>query len=194
MFGVTAIQNRATVPIGTLHGFASRAGGGGGGGGGGGAVGVAGAERRPLHFVQDRFSPDALEDYMAPLFSRTFSPVQTVRFSVWVRPSGTYNDDDDDEDQLQRALQNSLNEPMTRSDPASSTFLNFVESNAEILGEKHMTDLCPGEACSVCLCVFGKGDTTSRLRCRHLFHTQCILPWIRLHRTCPNCRTLCEQP
>lgn len=44
--------------------------------------------------------------------------------------------------------------------------------------------------CSVCL---GDYKGTDMLRvlpdCGHLFHQKCIDPWLRLHPTCPVCRT-----
>ncbi|KAF5190476.1 Ring-h2 finger protein atl70 [Thalictrum thalictroides] len=43
--------------------------------------------------------------------------------------------------------------------------------------------------CSICLC---KYNDTDKLRvlpdCGHIFHLNCVDPWLRLHPTCPVCR------
>lgn len=32
------------------------------------------------------------------------------------------------------------------------------------------------------------GESVSRLECDHIFHANCITPWLQLHATCPICR------
>ena len=43
-------------------------------------------------------------------------------------------------------------------------------------------------ACSVCLCDIEEDEASCTLKCKHTFHTDCILPWISNKGTCPNCR------
>merc|ERR1712008_86959 len=46
--------------------------------------------------------------------------------------------------------------------------------------------------CSVCLEVFEAGDKLSwsrTLRCEHVFHHECLMPWLMAHDECPYCRT-----
>ncbi|KAK6289976.1 hypothetical protein POUND7_001517 [Theobroma cacao] len=54
------------------------------------------------------------------------------------------------------------------------------------LHDKDSTSSC----CSICLADY-KGSDTLRLLpdCNHLFHLKCVDPWLRLHPTCPVCRT-----
>ncbi|XAR64793.1 hypothetical protein NMG60_11008631 [Bertholletia excelsa] len=54
------------------------------------------------------------------------------------------------------------------------------------LQKKDSTATC----CSICLADY-KGSDTLRLLpdCGHLFHLKCVDPWLRLHPTCPVCRT-----
>lgn len=44
--------------------------------------------------------------------------------------------------------------------------------------------------CSICLGDYKGSDMLKVLPdCEHLFHLKCIEPWLRLHPTCPLCRT-----
>jgi hypothetical protein len=45
-------------------------------------------------------------------------------------------------------------------------------------------------ACSVCLGEFQLGETVRLLPvCLHLYHVECIDPWLDAHSTCPICRS-----
>ncbi|GMN39589.1 hypothetical protein TIFTF001_008808 [Ficus carica] len=44
--------------------------------------------------------------------------------------------------------------------------------------------------CSICLADYKATDMLRQLPdCGHLFHVKCVDPWLRLHPTCPVCRT-----
>ncbi|QCE05361.1 RING-H2 finger protein ATL70 [Vigna unguiculata] len=45
-------------------------------------------------------------------------------------------------------------------------------------------------SCSICLGDYKSSDVLRVLPdCEHVFHLNCIDPWLRLHPTCPLCRT-----
>jgi len=47
--------------------------------------------------------------------------------------------------------------------------------------------------CSICLDNFKDGDELSwarNLKCRHVFHSECLIPWLMTHDECPYCRTV----
>lgn len=44
-------------------------------------------------------------------------------------------------------------------------------------------------SCSICLSDFCKGEKVSVLPCGHVFHYQCIVPWLgKQSKVCPVCR------
>ncbi|EDQ91248.1 uncharacterized protein MONBRDRAFT_15358, partial [Monosiga brevicollis MX1] len=46
--------------------------------------------------------------------------------------------------------------------------------------------------CSVCQMQFELNDECRRLPCEHLFHQDCLAPWLAQKSTCPVCRTDCR--
>ncbi|BES92225.1 Zinc finger, C3HHypothetical protein type (RING finger) [Nesidiocoris tenuis] len=46
----------------------------------------------------------------------------------------------------------------------------------------------PGSKCTICLKDFASEEKARQLPCRHAFHDECILPWLKKTSTCPMCR------
>jgi hypothetical protein len=59
------------------------------------------------------------------------------------------------------------------------------------IGWEELPTIPNGEACAICrdnvVANFSSVEA-SRLPCRHIFHEECVLQWIKLHGRCPYCR------
>uniref|UniRef100_A0A803N594 RING-type E3 ubiquitin transferase n=1 Tax=Chenopodium quinoa TaxID=63459 RepID=A0A803N594_CHEQI len=70
--------------------------------------------------------------------------------------------------------------------PASKTAvegLPIVKVTEELL-------LSDSSQCAVCMDEFQLGAEAKQMPCKHVFHSDCILPWLELHNSCPNDRTV----
>uniref|UniRef100_A0A915D8B0 RING-type domain-containing protein n=1 Tax=Ditylenchus dipsaci TaxID=166011 RepID=A0A915D8B0_9BILA len=49
-----------------------------------------------------------------------------------------------------------------------------------------------GVQCVTCMEPFVLDERVVALDCKHIFHRQCLEPWLRLHNTCPICRSVVD--
>jgi len=70
------------------------------------------------------------------------------------------------------------------SGPTSEEYLASLKKEvySELKGRSKI------ENCPICTDNFGLADWIIGLECGHYFHEMCILPWLELNNSCPNCR------
>jgi len=60
-----------------------------------------------------------------------------------------------------------------------------VSSSASAVEEDDNEDDMSGERCAICLETLEPGVAVFQLKCQHTYHTQCLIPWLSEHTTCP---------
>mmetsp|Transcript_25829 Transcript_25829/g.49043 ORF Transcript_25829/g.49043 Transcript_25829/m.49043 type:complete len:241 (-) Transcript_25829:157-879(-) len=59
-----------------------------------------------------------------------------------------------------------------------------------VVDRKFRWSQCASESrdCSICCYEITKGDTVRKLPCKHIFHQDCLMPWLEQQDFCPVCR------
>lgn len=55
-------------------------------------------------------------------------------------------------------------------------------------------NVCAPTTCSICLSEYINGDIIVSLPCCHVFHRDCLHPWLQMKKLCPLCKTLVRGP
>eukprot|EP01018_Ginkgo_biloba_P038397 Gb_12946 [translate_table: standard] len=83
---------------------------------------------------------------------------------------------------IQRLAENDANRYGTP--PASKSAVEALPT-VKISEEQLRSDY---SQCTVCLEEFELGGEARQMPCKHTYHSDCILPWLKLHSSCPVCR------
>eukprot|EP00035_Acanthoeca_spectabilis_P010399 m.184260 g.184260 ORF g.184260 m.184260 type:complete len:249 (-) comp15008_c0_seq3:249-995(-) len=64
------------------------------------------------------------------------------------------------------------------------------QSVIDALDEHRLTpgELADNVSCTICLIDFKDTDRVLKLECSHLYHRECLVPWLTQQATCPLCR------
>ena len=93
---------------------------------------------------------------------------------------------------LDRIISNLMeaNPQSNAAPPATEEALKNLERkpvSKEMLSHESKTE------CSICIDDINEGDVVLFLPCKHWFHEDCVVMWLKEHNTCPICRTPIEK-
>ncbi|KXX79493.1 hypothetical protein MMYC01_205229 [Madurella mycetomatis] len=79
--------------------------------------------------------------------------------------------------------------------PASQSTLEKLQAQLRELDDKMLGGAGGNNEakCAICVDDMAKGEKVAVLPCSHFFHGQCVVPWLKLHNTCPVCRRSVEE-
>lgn len=108
-------------------------------------------------------------------------------FSSFLNPHAVQGDAVYSQEALDRIITNLMeaNPQSNAPPPASEDAIKHLPKkklDAEMLGPE-----LKGE-CTICIDDMGVGDEVTVLPCKHWFHNDCVVLWLRQHNTCPICR------
>ncbi|CAK65567.1 unnamed protein product (macronuclear) [Paramecium tetraurelia] len=71
----------------------------------------------------------------------------------------------------------------------------YIRGSTQIISEEQI-QMMPQQkfklenefVCSICDMNLLKNEMVMKLSCSHIFHSECLKPWIRIKNSCPNCR------
>ncbi|BAT11397.1 E3 ubiquitin-protein ligase RING1-like [Oryza sativa Japonica Group] len=85
-----------------------------------------------------------------------------------------------------------LIEQLTENDPNRYGTPPAAKSALSTLPDVVVTDAmvaaADGAECAVCKEDFSPGEGAKQMPCKHIYHADCIMPWLDLHNSCPICR------
>jgi Ring finger domain len=80
---------------------------------------------------------------------------------------------------------------LTGTPPASEDAIAKLKT-VHVAPRASPTDGRPNEddmpSCSVCTETFELNEPAKQMPCAHVYHADCLLPWLRAHASCPTCR------
>ena len=86
------------------------------------------------------------------------------------------------ENYIRNQRQNNIRRPLNRNRNGN------IDINS--INTLVVCDELPDNVCSVCLEEFKEDDILKKLNCEHIFHKDCLEPWLNNNnRNCPLCRT-----
>ncbi|KAK3991322.1 hypothetical protein QBC44DRAFT_52248 [Cladorrhinum sp. PSN332] len=81
--------------------------------------------------------------------------------------------------------------PGTNAAPPASS--NAIETLQKKIVDDEMLGADGKAECTICIDEITKGDEATVLPCKHWYHGECVIMWLREHNTCPICRKPIEE-
>lgn len=101
------------------------------------------------------------------------------------------------EDDVLKHLTKETYNPVPKSVLLRSLSLYYRNKNSGSENSRNTQDLCGEEdekSCTVCLEDFEPKETVMLTPCKHMFHEECIVPWLKSKGQCPLCRSVILKP
>ncbi|KAL8140405.1 hypothetical protein V2J09_006426 [Rumex salicifolius] len=122
--------------------------------------------------------PELITPFSSNLPPR-FRPLQETVHSSRVRDDTTKLEQEKVVKMLKKQIYSS--DPKSRLRRSSLYYDNMVGNGKESSDDD-------SKRCAVCLEDFKAGDEVMVTPCEHMFHGECIVPWMKSHGQCPVCR------
>ncbi|XVF83153.1 hypothetical protein PTKIN_Ptkin16aG0110800 [Pterospermum kingtungense] len=115
-----------------------------------------------------------------------FSPLEWELMVKEIQEAGLGNSVEDALNIItERAMRESREqETKKRTVPADETSIQALEKVIYGPGGSKYSE----DKCSVCLKEMLLGSQVTRMPCSHVFHEDCIVPWLKINHVCPLCR------
>ncbi|KAL1189791.1 RING-H2 finger protein ATL43 [Cardamine amara subsp. amara] len=102
-----------------------------------------------------------------------------------------------EEDDVLKHLTKETYNPLPKSILLRSLSLYYRNKNSGNENSRNTQDLSGEEdekRCTVCLEDFEPKETVMLTPCKHMFHEECIVPWLKSKGQCPLCRSIILKP
>jgi hypothetical protein len=93
--------------------------------------------------------------------------------------------------QLQAAFEQANARQQQAEAAVQKQFAKLTAAMKVKLRQSEMTldTICSQPSCPICSEDFAVGCRECKLPCSHIFHRDCVIPWLELKKTCPICRS-----
>lgn len=139
----------------------------------------------PIHFQPYESTQNRSSTISRMFLSRGLRPRTTSGLlDLIIEYLAAENYEDDFEQIINQIMQNDPNK--YGNPPASKKSVEALEKYT--IDENKLKSFGEENTCSVCKDEFEIGSTCLSMPCKHNFHEDCLLPWLKERNSCPVCR------